>query len=154
MKDDKVYILGGYQTDFARNWHRENKHISAALSDPELCWYKAIINAKELKIGPGKAGTVHEKITKKIGFSLIEFVKYIIEHPEVHNDDGIKNFLQVKEFIHKEIIVVWDEKNNHGIYQIKDGYHRSFYYIGKGIDKIPVYLGKRKDGIPWKGYSK
>lgn len=33
MKDDKVYILGGYQTDFARNWHRENKHISAMMRE-------------------------------------------------------------------------------------------------------------------------
>jgi acetyl-CoA C-acetyltransferase len=33
MKDDKVYILGGYQTDFARNWNRENKHISAIMRE-------------------------------------------------------------------------------------------------------------------------
>jgi acetyl-CoA C-acetyltransferase len=33
MKDDKVYILGGYQTDFARNWHRENKHVSAMMRE-------------------------------------------------------------------------------------------------------------------------
>jgi acetyl-CoA C-acetyltransferase len=30
MKND-VYILGGYQTDFARNWSKENKHISAMM---------------------------------------------------------------------------------------------------------------------------
>jgi len=29
----EVYILGGYQTDFARNWHRENKHISALMRE-------------------------------------------------------------------------------------------------------------------------
>ena len=29
----KVYILGGYQTDFARNWARENKHISAMMRE-------------------------------------------------------------------------------------------------------------------------
>ncbi len=33
MKNDKVYILGGYQTDFARNWARENKHISAMMRE-------------------------------------------------------------------------------------------------------------------------
>lgn len=30
---EKVYILGGYQTDFARNWARENKHISALMRE-------------------------------------------------------------------------------------------------------------------------
>ena len=30
MKND-VYILGGYQTDFSRNWSKENKHISAMM---------------------------------------------------------------------------------------------------------------------------
>lgn len=28
-----VYVLGGYQTDFARNWARENKHISALMRE-------------------------------------------------------------------------------------------------------------------------
>jgi acetyl-CoA C-acetyltransferase len=28
-----VYILGGYQTDFARNWAKENKHISAMMRE-------------------------------------------------------------------------------------------------------------------------
>ena len=28
-----IYILGGYQTDFARNWARENKHISALMRE-------------------------------------------------------------------------------------------------------------------------
>ena len=32
MKDD-VFILGGYQTDFARNWAREKKHISAMMRE-------------------------------------------------------------------------------------------------------------------------
>ncbi len=30
---DPVYVLGGYQTDFARNWTKENKHISAMLNE-------------------------------------------------------------------------------------------------------------------------
>ena len=33
MRHNKVYILGGYQTDFARNWARENKHISAMMRE-------------------------------------------------------------------------------------------------------------------------
>lgn len=36
MQNDKVYILGGYQTDFARNWHAENKHISAMMREAYL----------------------------------------------------------------------------------------------------------------------
>ena len=33
MLNNKLYILGGYQTDFARNWARENKHISALMRE-------------------------------------------------------------------------------------------------------------------------
>lgn len=33
MSSDKVHILGGYQTDFARNFSRENKHISALMRE-------------------------------------------------------------------------------------------------------------------------
>ncbi len=33
MSENRVYILGGYQTDFARNWARENKHISAMMRE-------------------------------------------------------------------------------------------------------------------------
>ena len=33
MQSKPVYILGGYQTDFARNWARENKHISAMMRE-------------------------------------------------------------------------------------------------------------------------
>jgi acetyl-CoA C-acetyltransferase len=33
LKIENVYILGGYQTDFARNWARENKHISAMMRE-------------------------------------------------------------------------------------------------------------------------
>ena len=28
-----IYVLGGYQTDFARNWNKENKHIVALLRE-------------------------------------------------------------------------------------------------------------------------
>jgi acetyl-CoA C-acetyltransferase len=30
---EPVFILGGYQTDFARNWSKENKHISAMFNE-------------------------------------------------------------------------------------------------------------------------
>lgn len=33
MKNDNVYVLGGCQTDFARNWRKENKHISAMMRE-------------------------------------------------------------------------------------------------------------------------
>ncbi len=33
MTKEPVYILGGYQTDFARNWARENKHICAMMRE-------------------------------------------------------------------------------------------------------------------------
>lgn len=33
MNKQKVFLLGGYQTDFARNWARENKHISALMRE-------------------------------------------------------------------------------------------------------------------------
>ena len=31
--DSRVYILGGYQTDFARNWTREGKGIQAMINE-------------------------------------------------------------------------------------------------------------------------
>jgi acetyl-CoA C-acetyltransferase len=36
MKMRPVYILGGYQTDFARNWTKEGKHISAMIREAVL----------------------------------------------------------------------------------------------------------------------
>lgn len=33
MKNGRVYILGGFQTDFARNWSKENKHIVAMMHE-------------------------------------------------------------------------------------------------------------------------
>jgi acetyl-CoA C-acetyltransferase len=32
----EVYVLGGYQTDFARNWTKENKHFSALMREGVL----------------------------------------------------------------------------------------------------------------------
>ena len=31
-----VYVLGGYQTDFGRNWTKENKHFSALMRESVL----------------------------------------------------------------------------------------------------------------------
>lgn len=47
MRDGKVYILGGYQTDFARNWYKENKHIVAMMREA----YQGSIEA--VKVDPG-----------------------------------------------------------------------------------------------------
>ena len=31
--NSEVYVLGGYMTDFARNWTKENKHFSALVRE-------------------------------------------------------------------------------------------------------------------------
>ena len=36
MANSEVYVLGGYQTDFARNWTKENKHFSALMREGVL----------------------------------------------------------------------------------------------------------------------
>jgi acetyl-CoA C-acetyltransferase len=36
MATPEVYVLGGYQTDFARNWTKENKHFSALMREGVL----------------------------------------------------------------------------------------------------------------------
>jgi acetyl-CoA C-acetyltransferase len=36
MARPDVYVLGGYQTDFARNWTKENKHFSALMREGVL----------------------------------------------------------------------------------------------------------------------
>lgn len=33
MKNRRIYILGGAQTDFVRNWAKENKHVSAMMRE-------------------------------------------------------------------------------------------------------------------------
>jgi acetyl-CoA C-acetyltransferase len=33
MKTPEVYLLGGYQTDFARNWTKEKKHLNALMRE-------------------------------------------------------------------------------------------------------------------------
>ena len=36
MANSEVYVLGGYQTDFARNWTKESKHFSALMRESVL----------------------------------------------------------------------------------------------------------------------
>jgi acetyl-CoA C-acetyltransferase len=54
MKNDAVYILGGYQTDFARNWAREKKHIAAMMREA----YQGSIESTKLEPDDIKAAFV------------------------------------------------------------------------------------------------
>ncbi len=54
MEDKKVYVLGGYQTDFARNWGRENKHIAAMMREA----YQGSIEAAKIEPGDIEAAFV------------------------------------------------------------------------------------------------
>ena len=47
-----VYVLGGYQTDFARNWNKENKHIVAMLREVVIGGLETTgIEPKEVEVG-------------------------------------------------------------------------------------------------------
>ena len=47
-----VYVLGGYQTDFARNWTKENKHIVAMMREAVLGGLEATgIEPKDVEVG-------------------------------------------------------------------------------------------------------
>src|SRR5215470_12191006 len=47
-----IYVLGGYQTDFARNWTKENKHIAAMLREGVQGGLEATgIDAKDIEVG-------------------------------------------------------------------------------------------------------
>ncbi|GBD25674.1 hypothetical protein HRbin30_00998 [bacterium HR30] len=47
-----VYILGGYQTDFARNWKKENKHIVAMIREAVEGGLEATgIDPREIQVG-------------------------------------------------------------------------------------------------------
>jgi acetyl-CoA C-acetyltransferase len=47
-----VYILGGYQTDFARNWKKENKHIVAMIREAVEGGLEATgIDPKDIQVG-------------------------------------------------------------------------------------------------------
>lgn len=47
-----IYVLGGYQTDFARNWNKENKHIVAMMREAVAGGLAATgIDAKDVETG-------------------------------------------------------------------------------------------------------
>jgi acetyl-CoA C-acetyltransferase len=47
-----IYVLGGYQTDFARNWTKENKHIVAMIREGVLGGLEATgLEPKEIEVG-------------------------------------------------------------------------------------------------------
>jgi acetyl-CoA C-acetyltransferase len=47
-----IYVLGGYQTDFARNWTKESKHIMAMLREAVVGGLDATgIEPKEIEVG-------------------------------------------------------------------------------------------------------
>ncbi len=47
-----IYVLGGYQTDFARNWSKENKHIVAMILEGVTGGLEATgLEAKEIEVG-------------------------------------------------------------------------------------------------------
>ncbi|MDB4970817.1 MAG: acetyl-CoA acetyltransferase [Myxococcales bacterium] len=47
-----VYILGGYQTDFARNWTKEGKHISAMIREAVTGGLASTgVEAREIEVG-------------------------------------------------------------------------------------------------------
>jgi len=47
-----IYVLGGYQTDFARNWNKENKHIVAMMREAVAGGLEATgIDAKDVETG-------------------------------------------------------------------------------------------------------
>lgn len=49
----KVYLLGGYQTDFARNWAKEGKHINALMLET----MQGAFN--EVKVEPKEVESIH-----------------------------------------------------------------------------------------------
>jgi acetyl-CoA C-acetyltransferase len=47
-----VYVLGGYQTDFARNWTKENKHVMAMLREGVVGGLEATgIDPRDVEVG-------------------------------------------------------------------------------------------------------
>lgn len=47
----EIYVLGGYQTDFARNWSKENKHIVAMMNEATIGGLEATrIEAKDVEV--------------------------------------------------------------------------------------------------------
>src|SRR2546422_9390435 len=50
-----IYVLGGYQTDFARNWNKENKHIVALLREAVIGGLEAT-GLEPKDVGSGHVG--------------------------------------------------------------------------------------------------
>lgn len=47
-----IYVLGGYQTDFSRNWNKENKHIVAMMREAVQGGFEATgLEAKDIEVG-------------------------------------------------------------------------------------------------------
>jgi acetyl-CoA C-acetyltransferase len=52
MAEQDVYVLGGHQTDFARNWAKEQKHISAMIREAVTGGLEATdIDPKDVEVG-------------------------------------------------------------------------------------------------------
>src|SRR5262249_61416397 len=52
MENRRVYVLGGHQTDFARNWTKEGKHIAAMIREAVAGGLEATrIEPKEVQVG-------------------------------------------------------------------------------------------------------
>src|SRR5579872_764211 len=47
----EVYVLGGYQTDFARNWAKEKKHVAALVREGVLGMLEATdVDPKDVQV--------------------------------------------------------------------------------------------------------
>ena len=52
MENRRVYVLGGHQTDFARNWTKEGKHIAAMIREAVTGGLEATgVEPKEVQVG-------------------------------------------------------------------------------------------------------
>lgn len=52
MQNPEVYVLGGYQTDFARNWTKERKHFAALMREGVLgALEETNIDPKDVQVG-------------------------------------------------------------------------------------------------------
>ena len=57
----EVYILGGYQTDFARNWSKERKHFVAMMRE-------SVAGAlREAKVAPEAVDHLHTHHAREVG---------------------------------------------------------------------------------------
>jgi len=54
-----VYVLGGYQTDFARNWTKESKHIVAMIREGVLGGLEATGLEPSTHLSPERLHALH-----------------------------------------------------------------------------------------------